>query len=228
MPAMSQRWKRGTWRLIVLWPLSVCTASAQTVSQDAAQASLDCFAESLELGLSGSECADGIVPAEAMMNVPGLYDPSDVRAVAEGLESLALNSSHSAVRIGAVWWLGVLGIEDAEAGRPLPGSVARLIGLYERTTWPIIRSRIIKLMIRQDDRPAALEFLTDVARRDDQWENLLGSPAATAIWALKNMGSDGVSVLRQLHCEGSVANRQAKASLERLAEAEFEIERHNH
>lgn len=223
---MRRSLKRSTWLLPMVWTLTACAAAAQSVEQVSPQASLACFVESREAGLPGSECGEGVVPAEAIMMVPARYDPAVISTVVEGLEDLALTSDNIALRTGAVAWLGALGVADEEAGRPMPGSVERLAGLYERTTWSDTRDQVIKLMIHQDDRASALRFLADVARSDPGRNTGGIPPAGTAIWILTNMDSEGVAVLRQLHVEGSVTNPQAKASLERMAEADFQVKEH--
>jgi hypothetical protein len=220
---MSKSWMRSTMLLPIVWSLTACAAVAQTVDTVSPQASLECFIESREAGLAGSECPEGVVPAEAIAVAPVRYGPSVVSIVVTGLEDIALSSDNHSVRLSAVSWLGVLGLADQESGRPLPGSVPRLVGIYDRTTDSDSRDLIIKLMIQQEERPAAVAFLADVASTHEAGEAGQFSLAVLAVGALSKMGPEGAAELRELHSEGAVIDRRAKARLEELAEVDFQV-----
>jgi hypothetical protein len=79
-------------------------------------------------------------------------------------------------------------------------------------------------MARQAERDAAASFLKNVAI---SWQpaHLDISIPAEAVIALTEMGPEGVSALRQLHAEGRVSDSQAKARLDQLAKASFDVTR---
>jgi hypothetical protein len=143
---------------------------------------------------------------------PAKFPEATVMAVADGLERLALTSSHGRTRQEAAIWFLTLGLADADS--PRPGIVERAAELFERSQDPLVRDAIVGNMHRVADREAAVRFLVHVAGEDSpvdagrQWPS-----AVRAIEILAIIEPEGIAALRQLDGDTDVKNPLARRYL---------------
>lgn len=200
------------------------STQAQAVETNAnvtVEKSLRCFVISRRAGAHKSDCEPGVAYVEAIIVQPREY--RDVYSeVLDGLQDLVLRSEHFRVRAAALNWLATAGTVGTTSG-PVRGIVDRLAAVYRELDHPYLRGQVAERMVRQQDRTAAVELLTEIARdnrpqdRTAEWP-----PAYHAVLVLKDMGPEGKAVLRTLHAQNEVRNAFARRYLEHLAEHGFE------
>jgi hypothetical protein len=156
-----------------------------------------------------------------LVTVPGRYSAARVDSVLDGLHLLAINGTPH-VRRAAANWLTVAG-ESVDGNPAVPGVVDRLRTVYFQSTDVVVRTTVVAKMVRQADRPAAIDFLEEVAvertpldSADADWP-----PALWAVQTLSHLGSEGEAVLRRLYEVGSVHHPRARSDLERLSRQGF-------
>jgi hypothetical protein len=145
-------------------------------------------------------------------------------SVDQNLAAAADGATHGTphVRRAAANWLTVAG-ESVDGNPAVPGVVDRLRTVYFQSTDVVVRTTVVAKMVRQADRPAAIDFLEEVAvertpldSADADWP-----PALWAVQTLSHLGSEGEAVLRRLYEVGSVHHPRARSDLERLSRQGF-------
>jgi hypothetical protein len=146
----------------------------------------------------------------------GDYSASDLEAVLEGLEHIALTGTPSRLREEAAAGLAIPG--SNRAVHPIRGSFPRLERVYHRSSDPVVRRILVGAMGDLVERRKPAQFLGDVALRTPP--DFAEAPQA-AVQSLLRMGDEGRVVLKRLHESGAVSDTKAKLVLAHLAENGF-------
>lgn len=149
------------------------------------------------------------------------YPARMVSELLSGLERLALESGHPRVRTEAAAISGTAGSRNAP--NPMPGTVARLIRLYQRSQDPSVRRLIVFAMPHAAERAAAVAFVRFVALQDPENQDFPGA-IGLALGTLETMDEEGRTVLRELHEKQLVKDPLARWDLENLAKRGYRID----
>lgn len=215
----------ATLKRVLLMCVSLMVGSSPLAAQGPESidvpATLRCFEESVLAGNSVTVCPEGVVLVGEVQFQTSRFDSTSVAAVADGLRDMALFADSSAVRVTATRSLAHFGWPLGQRLEPVPGTVDRLANLYDRTTQQSVRETIVSNMYRQGETEAATAFLMRLASSEALVESHRLSIQYMAIQALGQLDPDSGAALRKLFVDGSVSDRQARAFLERLADADF-------
>lgn len=151
---------------------------------------------------------------------PGAYGHARLRPFLEQLEGVAVNHPSRHLAAEAAYALSIPGTRAVDA--PVPGTVERLIEVYNRTRHGVARAVVVGSMIDQSERAAAIPFLESVATMP---RNATGPDLAQrlAIYALASMGEEGRRVLRRLHESGVITEPEARYQLEVIARKGYRV-----
>lgn len=198
---------------LALVGVAFCPLKGQEVP-GGAEATLACFEQSRQPGSSGHGCANGAIPAEAIMLAPADYSDGVVQAVSEGLATLAVESASQLVRTDAVGFLAASGSREGGPGRRAGGVVSRLGDIYDAGAH---RAFIISVMHDQAEEPEALAFVSRIATQMDS-SKTPWPPPVQALDELRRMGPAGKAALRSLQAQNVVQHPAAKQRLQEIAE----------
>lgn len=152
---------------------------------------------------------------------PGAYGHARLRPFLEQLKDVAVNHPAERLAAEAAYALSIPGTRAVDA--PAPGTVERLIEVYNRTQHGVVRAVVVGSMIDQSEREAAIPFLESVATTP---RNATGPDLAQrlAIYALASMGDAGRQVLRRLHERRAIRDPEARYQLEVIARNGYRLD----
>lgn len=152
---------------------------------------------------------------------PGAYGHARLRPFLEQLKDVAVNHPAERLAAEAAYALSIPGTRAVDA--PAPGTVERLIEVYNRTQHGVVRAVVVGSMIDQSEREAAIPCLESVATTP---RNATGPDLAQrlAIYALASMGDAGRQVLRRLHERRAIRDPEARYQLEVIARNGYRLD----
>ena len=155
---------------------------------------------------------------ESVIARPEDYPRPDLERLLQGLEDLATHGEQYDLRIAAVVALFSTGARGK--GRPLDGTVQRLVRVYETATDGSVRSAILMLMPGVADRVGGVIFLEQLASEEPGARGYPWS-VRNALGALAGMDEEGRAALRRLHQASTVVDPEARAFLAEVAARDF-------
>lgn len=144
-----------------------------------------------------------------MMRHPEKYPQPRLDSIIEGLESLALKSKSSEVRIAAANSLSAAGT----VSNPNTTIIARQIKVFTLSQDELARRIILGRMSMQTDRVSAISFLKAIASKEAAHQDYEGA-SLEAVSTLSYMGSIGRTALSDLRARRLVKESSAKGFIE--------------
>jgi hypothetical protein len=157
-----------------------------------------------------------------VLSHPTEYPMAYVESLLRQLEQFTLTGSPEWLRNEAV--LGLALPSSKRVAHPIPSSFARLERIYRRSPDPVVKRTVINAMGSSSESQRACAFLEQIATQDSA--DYPDAPV-TAITSLLIQGDEGKIVLKRLHENGKVRDREARRSLAILAKSEFRLPEKN-
>lgn len=138
-------------------------------------------------------------------------NPAQLDSALAGLETIALSADDPSARLLAARMLHLTGV----GSRPLPGTVARVVRVYQKSKDREVKHTLLSLMVWTAERGPAVAFLKDVATQPDATADYPGA-ARDAIQTLQHAGPQGRAALQDLSGRRLIRSPDAERYLQHL------------